>query len=177
MPKPTSILVSVVDPVACVKVTGRANFSVSVGFKTLIHELYERGFRIFLLDLTECLIMDSTFLGVLSGFAMKLADKDTHSKTPCVQLLNTNERVRALLENLGVEKLFKYRTGDNPFDPDFEDATPDDSSHTKAEVSRTCLEAHETLMLINPQNVPKFKDVTRFLAEDLKQAESTQAEQ
>jgi len=39
---------------------------------------------------------------------------------------------------------------------------------TRLETSRTCLEAHETLMKINPDNVPKFKDVTQFFAEDLK---------
>ena len=39
-------------------------------------------------------------------------------------------------------------------------------------MTRNCLEAHETLMEINPANVNKFKDVTRFLAEDLKRQES-----
>ncbi|MDB6032217.1 MAG: Anti-sigma-factor antagonist, partial [Verrucomicrobiales bacterium] len=39
------------------------------------------------------------------------------------------------------------------------------------EISRTCLEAHKTLMEINPANISKFKDVTQFLAEDLKKME------
>jgi hypothetical protein len=45
----------------------------------------------------------------------------------------------------------------------------------KAEAARTCLEAHQTLMNINPANVPRFKDVTKFMAEDLKrlQAQNT----
>ena len=154
---PTNILVSVVDPVACIKVTGRANFNVSVDFKTLLH---------------ECVIMDSTFLGILSGFSTKLTEEAKNAKTPCVQMLNTNDRVKALIENLGVEQLFKFRTGANPFDPKFEEvkSNPD---QTKADVTRTCLLAHETLMLINPNNVPKFKDVAKFLAEDLKKEEST----
>jgi len=169
---PTNILVSVVDPVACIKVTGRANFNVSVDFKTLLHELHERGFRLFLLDLSECVIMDSTFLGILSGFSTKLAEESKDSKTPCVQMLNTNDRVKALIENLGVDQLFKFRTGANPFDPKFEEVKTNPEQN-KADVTRTCLLAHETLMLINPNNVPKFKDVAKFLAEDLKKEESS----
>jgi hypothetical protein len=33
------------------------------------------------------------------------------------------------------------------------------------------LEAHQTLMAVNPENVIRFKDVTLFLAEDLKSLE------
>ncbi len=171
---PTSIQVSVVDPVACIKVAGRANFSVSVDFKTLLHELHERGFRLYLLDLSDCVIMDSTFLGILSGFSTKLGEEAKNPKTPCVQMLNANERVKALIENLGMEQLFKFRSGNNPFDPQFEEVQTS-GEQNKAEVTRTCLQAHETLMLINPKNVPKFKDVTKFLAEDLKKEESSEA--
>ena len=46
----------------------------------------------------------------------------------------------------------------------------------REEVQRTCLEAHETLMEINPNNVPRFKDVARFLAEDLKKMEEAKKE-
>jgi hypothetical protein len=42
------------------------------------------------------------------------------------------------------------------------------ASPTREEVQRTCLEAHQLLMEINPANVAKFKDVAAFLAEDLK---------
>jgi hypothetical protein len=34
------------------------------------------------------------------------------------------------------------------------------------------LEAHQTLMAIDPRNVSKFKEVTAFLAEDLKRLKS-----
>jgi hypothetical protein len=39
------------------------------------------------------------------------------------------------------------------------------------EVARTCLEAHRTLMELNPGNAQKFKDVAQFLAEDVKRLE------
>ena len=61
--------VAVTEQVALVKVSGRASFNCSVEFKTLVYELRARGYRKFVLDLTDCLIMDSTFLGVLAGFS------------------------------------------------------------------------------------------------------------
>jgi len=45
---------------------------------------------------------------------------------------------------------------------------------TKEEVTRACLEAHQTLMQISPQNASKFKEVAAFLAEDLKKAKPSQ---
>jgi hypothetical protein len=46
--------------------------------------------------------------------------------------------------------------------------TNDRPAPTKEEISRNCLQAHELLMRINPDNIPKFKEVTQFLAEDLR---------
>jgi hypothetical protein len=43
------------------------------------------------------------------------------------------------------------------------------------DLQRTCLEEHEKLMQVNPENVARFKDVTRFLAQDLKNAEAGKA--
>ena len=42
----------------------------------------------------------------------------------------------------------------------------------KTELTRTSLEAHQTLIDANPENVVRFKEVTRFLEEDLKQQEA-----
>lgn len=39
---------------------------------------------------------------------------------------------------------------------------------SREEVSRNCLEAHKILMELCPSNAAKFKEVTQFLAEDLK---------
>lgn len=166
--KPTSMLVSVANDVVCIKISGRANFTSSVDFKTLVNELRNRGACMFVLDLGDCLIMDSTFLGVLAGFAAKLPE--ARNGEPGVELLNPNARVSDLLDNLGVSQYFKTRTGPNPFTDRLKAVEPVDG-HTREEVSRTCLEAHQKLMELNPNNVPKFKDVAKFLAEDLKKKE------
>jgi len=163
-----TLQVAATDQVALVKISGRASFNCSVEFKTLVYELRARGYRKFILDLTDCLIMDSTFLGVLAGFGLKLNES---AEKPTVTLLNPNERILDLLENLGVAHLFQLVQGTEPLSQKCREVRPADGVRSKLETARACLEAHETLMSINPANIPKFKDVTRFMAEDLKRLE------
>src|SRR5205807_7066393 len=97
MGAPSSTLqVAVTDQIALVKISGRASFNCSVDFKTLVYELRDRGYRNFVLDLTECQIIDSTFLGVLAGFGLKLAEAMKGKTT--ISLLNPNQRILDLLE-------------------------------------------------------------------------------
>ena len=160
------LLVFVSGQFACVKIVGRANFTSSLDFKTLVNELLQKGFDCFVLDLSECLLMDSTFLGVLAGFGLKMtASQDGRA----IQLLNPNARIAELLENLGVLHLFKIAKGPAELPNGAAAHTPATApvQPTREEVTHNCLEAHKTLMEIAPGNVLKFKEVTRFLAEDL----------
>ncbi len=159
-----SVLVG--DHFACVKIAGRANFSSSIDFRALMRELLARGYEYFVLDLSECMLMDSTFLGVLSDFGLKLNRGD--NEQPVIELLNPNARITELLENLGVLHLFKLTQGRLALATEGELQTPTPSQPTKEEITRACLEAHRTLMQINPENVARFKELTAFLAEDLK---------
>ena len=168
----STLQVAVTDQVALVKISGRASFNCSVEFKALVYELRARSYGKFILDLTDCLIMDSTFLGVLAGFGLKIAESAGDQK-PTVALLNPNQRILDLLENLGVAHLFHIMQGTEPLSQKCRDVRQtEEGTRSKLETTRTCLEAHETLMSINPANIPKFKDVTRFMAEDLKRLEA-----
>jgi len=162
------MLVSIGERSAMVQIAGRANFTSSVDFKSLLDQLLQRGYTCFILDLTECVLMDSTFLGVLAGFGLKLNSPQIDKVNRTIQLFNPNGRISELLENLGVLHLFKVTEGAVKT-PD--GAAPKDvqsQNATREEVTRTCLEAHKTLMDINPDNIARFKDVAAFLADDLK---------
>jgi anti-sigma B factor antagonist len=152
---------------ACVKISGRANFTFSPDFKTLLEELMQKGYAHFIIDLSECVLMDSTFLGVLAQFGLKMNPADTPDKNG-IELLNPNTRVAELLENLGALQLFKIISGALQLPDDVKTCTPESIHPTHEQITRTCLEAHQTLMAVNPANVARFKDVTQFLAEDLK---------
>jgi anti-sigma B factor antagonist len=153
---------------ACVKISGRANFSSSIDFKTLINELRRKGYTYFVLDLSECSLMDSTFLGVLAGFGLQSRNAKSDNGNTAIELVNPNERVTELLESLGVLQLFKLSQGPIPASDDNQSLPLTPCCPSKEEVTRACLEAHQILMQLSPENAAKFKEVATFLAEDLK---------
>ena len=170
---PTSsakLLVLVGKEFACVKVSGRANFSSSPDFKGLLTGLAQKGYRHFIIDLSECMLMDSTFLGVLAGFGIKMNETATPDQRG-IELSNPNARITELLENLGALDLFKIITGPLQLPDGIQTSAPEPVNPSREEITRTSLEAHETLMAMNPDNVARFKDVTQFMAEDLKALE------
>ncbi|MGH7951836.1 MAG: STAS domain-containing protein [Limisphaerales bacterium] len=168
---PVNLSVLVGGNFACVKIAGRANFTSSPDFKTLLEELSHKGYGHFIIDLSQCVLMDSTFLGVLAGFGLKM-NSNANPPRREIELFNPNFRVSELLENLGVLHLFKVVNGPLQLPDDVKISTPSPVNPTQEEVTRTCLEAHKTLMAVNPENVARFKDVTQFLAEDLKNIEN-----
>ncbi len=165
---PAKLMVMVGERFACIRISGRADFSSSLDFKTLVNELRAKGCPYFVLDVSDCVMMDSTFLGILAGFALKLTQPPGDQTGPAIELFNPNARITELLEDLGVLHLFKLAHGQLDAPAKAECHTPAPGTPSKEEVKRACLEAHRTLMDINPNNVPKFKEVAAFLAEDLK---------
>ena|SRR5208337_3473819 len=163
---PAKLLVLVGRKFACLKISGRANFSSSPDFKALLAGLAQKGYHHFIIDLSECVLMDSTFLGVLAGFGMKM-DRTNNSKGSGLELSNPNARITELLENLGALNLFKVITGPLQLPDGIQACEPEPANPSREEITRTCLEAHQNLMAMNPDNVARFKDVARFLAEDL----------
>jgi anti-sigma B factor antagonist len=170
-PPESNLSVWVGDQFVWIRVTGRANFTCCVDFKALINGLWQQNYRRFLLDLTNCMLMDSTFLGVLSGLGLRLGAGQNEPSNSPIQLLNPNPRVSELLENLGVMHLF-YVRNDAGLKPEGEFTAQTHGATNPIEIAQTSLAAHETLMAINPDNVAKFKDVAKFLSEDLKRMET-----
>ncbi len=163
-----SVSVWVGDQFVCIKLSGRANFQCSIDFKTLINHLHEKGHHRFVIDATECQLMDSTFLGVLAGLGVRFSQQNNGSTAASLELLNPSDRVFDMLENLGIAHLFKIIRGTAPVTNELSPVATTAASSDRAETTKTCLEAHRLLMELNPANVAKFKDVTKFLEEDLK---------
>ena len=77
-----------------------------------------------------------------------------------------------LLENLGVLHLFRIAAGPLTVPAQTEARAHNPINPSKEELTHACIEAHQTLMEIHPQNVSRFKEVTQFMAEDLKRLKS-----
>jgi anti-anti-sigma factor len=167
---PPKMMVAVFDQMVCIKINGKADFTASVDLKKLVNELWERGYNHFVFELCDCLMMDSTFLGVLSGIGLKFSNGKTAQVGSPLELLNPNPRIAETLENLGVIDLFTIKTSTEPLTDKFEPLAQSPKS-SQMELTSICLEAHKTLMAIKPENAIKFRDVAQFLADDLKKLE------
>jgi anti-sigma B factor antagonist len=169
-PTTASLSIWVGDHTACIRVTGRANFVLSVDFRRLLQQLASSGHGRVALDLSACQLMDSTFLGVLAHEAGKRVTKSGGQSEPGLELWNLNERIHELIHDLGVAHLF--RIVPRQAAPDDFTAAPAACGASKEELTRTCLEAHELLMALNPANVPKFKEAAQYFAEELNRTRS-----
>jgi anti-sigma B factor antagonist len=162
------MLVLVGEQFACIRIIGRANFTSSVDFKALVDELRQKGCNCFVLDLSDCVLMDSTFLGVLAGLGLKLVNGNGGQARHGVELFNPSPRITELLETLGVLHLFTITQGTFTASAPTRPLEHAPGNPSKVEVTRTCLEAHQTLIELSPANATRFKDLAQFLAEGLK---------
>ncbi len=161
MPLPGCKLTVLVEPpTAFVKISGRAAAEHANDFKQLIARLHREGVALCCLDLSGCLLMDSTFSGVLAGLATQLGDHDgCHRFT----LVGANARVLDLLDNLGVLVLVNVLEGAALLDGKEVTAEVALAERSKSDTATCCLEAHRLLMRLNPENAAKFRPVVEVL--------------
>ena len=152
---------------ACIKIAGRANFASSPDFKTLLSELAQKGFRHFIIDLGECVLMDSTFLGVLAGAALEVRRQNPPGS---LVLCRVARRNLELLRNLGLHRLLIVDAGDFPMEVG-QGAAPLSGAGVPGSVERArlILEAHENLVAADPSNQDRFQDVLAFLRNRIEQ--------
>ena len=149
--------------------TGRASAtSASSGVGSPASRLQQDGCTEIVLDLTECSLMDSTFLGVLAGAGMKCDSARREGNRCVIELFHPTERILELLDNLGVLSLFTILQ-EAPQLGAFQRI--DECPATRLELNRTCLEAHKTLMNTSPDNERRFKDATEFFEKNLRKEE------
>jgi anti-sigma B factor antagonist len=156
-----SILVGTANRTVLVRVEGKGSFLNSTGLKEFAKEMTNRGHRDFCVDLRNCPLMDSTFMGTLAGIALRLRELGQGQ----LRVVNLNERNTDLLTNLGLDQLF---TMVPTTEPGMECYRPLDTEPVdKTTQAKTMLEAHEAVVEANPENAAKFKDVLEYLKQDL----------
>jgi len=164
-----SLFVAVQDDIVYVRVVGRASFACGPDFSSLVEGLIAKGHKRFAIDMKECALMDSTFIGLLTGFGMQLPPGENSG----LSIHHMSPRVSDLLINLGVSQLFLVCSKENGIPDDLNAKPADKTGHSHDQIQQTCLKAHQTLMEANPENVARFKDVTKFLEEDLKRTKES----
>ena len=157
-----------------VRVIGRGSYRISPGLKDFSSAALNRGVNGIVLDMIDCIGMDSTFMGVLAGLSMRLAGKSPPENGRVV-LINLSPKLRRLLTTLGLDQLVDvYLAGETPAELAAltkrglqESGTDTASEASRKERMETMLSAHEDLVEALPQNKPQFKDVLDFLRQDI----------
>ena len=155
------VLVARHEKVVQIRVIGRATFKVSRELREYGLHVIRDGIGSLIIDLSQCRGMDSTFMGVLAMMGLEARGK-AH-----LVIVNAGDQLRNLLESIGVSRLFEFA------EKDMDKVTWQNLVEAAAEVTNmgdvadTILDAHQTLMDLSPENVPKFKDVVDMLSHDL----------
>jgi anti-sigma B factor antagonist len=162
----SSIQVGVRGPTVWVKVEGRGSFLNSGNLKEFAREMLDRGYREFVVDLADCAMMDSTFMGTMASVALRLKELGRGH----LHIVHCGNRSQQLLSGLGLDQIFDIHN-DGASAPECEalgEATKEQSPDSrKMEQAETMLEAHEALCEAAPENIFRFKDVLDFLRQDL----------
>jgi anti-sigma B factor antagonist len=162
----SSIQVGVRGPTVWVKVEGKGSFLNSGNLKEFSREMLDRGYREFVMDLADCAMMDSTFMGTMASVALRLKELGRGH----LHIVHCGNRSQQLLSGLGLDQIFDIHS-DGTSAPECEAleqaARGQSLDSRKQEQAETMLEAHEALCEAAPENILRFKDVLDFLRQDL----------
>ncbi|CAN5619371.1 hypothetical protein BH18VER1_BH18VER1_12920 [soil metagenome] len=163
----SSIQVGINGEAVWVRVEGKGNFLNSGNLKDFAREMVNRGYREFVVDLENCAMMDSTFMGTMAGVALRLKEIG-HGH---FHVVHCGERSRDLLTGLGLDQIFDIHSNGAaaPECHGFETTKSVEPSEQKHEQAKEMLDAHEALCEAAPQNISRFKDVLDYLKQDLDQ--------
>jgi anti-sigma B factor antagonist len=162
----SSILVGVNGPAVWVRVEGKGSFLNSGNLKEFAREMVDRGYREFVIDLKNCAMMDSTFMGTMAGLALRLKELGRGH----LHIVHCGNRSLELLAGLGLDQIFSIHSNGTaaPECGTLQGESKSESAEEKKrEQAQTMLEAHEALCSAVPENLFRFKDVLDFLKQDL----------
>lgn len=150
------------------RVLGRGSFLNSGGFKEFARAMVNKGFREFVIDLQDCVMMDSTFMGTMAGVALRLKELGQGA----LHVVHCGPRSYDLLSGLGLDQIFDIQKNGHVA-PQCgllgNDGSANDTDAQKREQAGTMLAAHEALCQAAPENLTRFKDVLEYLKQDLHQ--------
>jgi len=138
--------------------------------KGAIEKAITQGSSHIVLDLERCPIMDSTFLGTLTGAAVQLRDT-----TPpgTVSILNANSRNQQLISSLGLNYLLdlddapgKWTQFRNQVTTSLEQCAEQQPMSPQEQAAHV-LKSHKELVAVSPENQCRFEDVITYLEKEL----------
>lgn len=154
------------EDIVAVRVIGRGSHLNSPA----LQEVADRFFGInpktrFIIDLSECETMDSTFMGSLAGITLR----QRKAQSGLTVIVHTNEHNRRLLDVLGLSRVLDFTDGVGTCDIVKEDQFIEGHAPEMTRLQRTLhmIQAHERLVNIDTNNAVEFRGVIESLKESL----------
>jgi len=160
--------VGILDNDAYVRVHGRATFKVGPALKQFGTLAIDQGCSRIIVEMQECVGMDSTFMGILAGLSTVIKKSNG-----AIVMRGLSEKNHFLLKMLGLVHLVTIEEQAPGEVPVTGRALP--VSDDKRQMTQAMIMAHEALIDAAPDNIVKFKDVLAYLKEDLKRAVGQQS--
>ena len=143
---------------AFIKVCSKATYLNCESIRKFFEEQKKIGQKRYIIDFQDCLGMDSTFLGILVGVALKIrAENDGGS----LILLNLRERNLETVCNLGIHQITEISSEEVKDAKQLKELVQNSSSSSVG--SETIYNAHKALMNLNEKNLKVFSDVVSYL--------------
>lgn len=158
MPESATYLVDINANPILILVRGQAGYTNCAPFGEILEQIINGEKAAPVIDFEACTGVDSTFLGILAGAAMKFQTRKQPEK---ITLFNLSVRNRDLIRNLGIERFLTLREGSVLVGPP--PPSPKEISSDAPVNRQQMLEAHQNLINANGENLSKFQDVVEFL--------------
>jgi anti-sigma B factor antagonist len=155
------IEVGTCDQTVLVRVKGRGVFRNSQALKKYVNLLIDSGYRIVVVDARECDYMDSSFLGTLTGFAIRLKKHGDGR----VEFVNMNNTLKTTLHTIGLNHVFHLLAAKDLAPVTTVPLAPEELD--KQQLTEFLLEAHENLIAADPGNAERFRNVRETLLQEL----------
>ncbi|MEY3480348.1 MAG: hypothetical protein RIQ71_1123 [Verrucomicrobiota bacterium] len=152
------VLITVRRGTVWLRIEGHGTFQNSAAVRAFTDGMIEAGHRSFAFDLHACEVMDSTFLGTLTGLALRLREDPLGR----LGFARANAKIETLFGRYGLDRVLAFQG--------FEAAPPAPGEMEELELMTTkeykrgtLVEAHEALAASSPENAERFHDALEFL--------------
>jgi anti-anti-sigma factor len=165
------ILAGTLNGILWLRIDGKGSYDISPPLQRFTAQQIAAGTTHIVVDLETCTSMDSTFMGTLTGIAVRLMEHPGGR----LQVLNANPRNRQLLENLGLDLILEVDREGTQWREEralvaagLDRRVCEEAPLADKRANCECMiEAHENLSRAGAMNVPKFRDVIECLKREI----------
>ncbi len=156
------MLYTVIEDICVLKMVGTIAYEVSPDLDRFLTKMLDNlNVKRFVIDLTETSYIDSTNLGVL----VKLYRFSCEGSIKPTAIISPHSNINEMLSNIGFFNIFNIVKNLDNIKADLVELPHEECD--KNNLAKIMFDAHLNLSRLTPENREQFKDVVKFLQQDL----------